>query len=172
MEIGLQEPVHSSYPEVCLLRGLSTYNGMCSHPMNNPLLGPGGSWAALWWDCLWASRQLTPGCFHILSHDRTCICISSLDTKEGRWHANFKLLHEWHGLASPEDTNTVALRKDDTSSLPSVNAYIAVWCPKRLGEAWSRERTHGHGVPHILVIPVCPKGSKAAGKIWGICQVI
>ena len=38
-EISLQEPVHSSYPEVFLIRGLSTWNWMCSHPMKNPQLG-------------------------------------------------------------------------------------------------------------------------------------
>lgn len=170
-EIGLQEHVHSSYSEVFLIRGFSTCNRMYSHPRNNPHFR-GESWAALWWDCFWASHQLTPGCFHTLSHDRTCVCTSSLDTEEGPWHANFKLLHELHGRASPEDTNTVTLRTDDTSSHPRVHSYIAVWYPKTLGEAWPRERRHGHRVPHVVVIPACSKGPKAAGKIWGICQAI
>lgn len=30
----------------------------------------------------------------------------------------------------------------------------AVWYAKPLREAWPRERRHGHGVPHVLVMPV------------------
>lgn len=118
-EIGLQESVHSSYAEVFLLGGAFHSHATGCAPVPWTIHS---SWAALRWDCMWASPQLTQGCFHILSHDRTCICTSSLVTEEGPWHVNFKLLHEWHGLASPGDTIVVALRKDDTSSHPRVNA--------------------------------------------------
>lgn len=85
---------------------------MCSHPRKDPQQG----WVHELL-CGGIAFGLIPGCFHTLFHDRTRNCTSSLDPEQGPCYGSFKLCHEWHGPAPPEDKNTGVLKKHDNPAV-------------------------------------------------------
>lgn len=57
------------------------------------------------------------------------------------------------------------------SGHPRVSAQIAARYPEPLEWAWTSEGRHGCWVRCVLVIPVCTKGSRAAGKFGASVRI-